>query len=101
MTLAKPTYPVMYVMDNTETLRGLRSAHELAVALGDGTEKRRTQAEADRMESAIDSLLWDPSVPSYFIGIQTDGGKSGGLKDWYPDIMANLMAIAWLPPIGT
>lgn len=98
LTLAKPTYPVMYVMDNTETLQGLRSAHELAIALRDTAEGRRTQAEADRMEAAIDSLLWDLSGSSYYIGIQTDGGKSTGLKDWYPDIMANLMAIAWLPP---
>ncbi len=98
LTLATPTYPVMYLMDNTETLGGLRSAHALAVVLGDAAESRRTQAEADRMEASIDSLLWDPSGPNYLVGIQTDGGKDRGLKDWYPDIMANLMAISWLPP---
>ena len=30
--------------------------------------------------------------------LHVDGGKMEGLSQCYPDIMANLMAIAWLPP---
>lgn len=98
MTLAKPTYPVMYTMDNVETLQGLRAAAELERALGDADLAAHASQEADRMESAVDSMQWDAARSSYRAAVQVDGGKMEGLTQWYPDVMANLMAIAWLPP---
>jgi hypothetical protein len=97
MTLAKPKWPVMYVMDNTETAQGLRSAALLAHLLHMSDLEHEATALATRMESAIANDLWDAKRQSYLIGLQPDGGRMEGLKEWYPDIMANLMAIAWLP----
>ncbi len=97
LTLAKPTYPVMYTMDNVETARGLRAAAQIAQALGDSREAAEAQAMAEKMAAAIARDLWDAARQSYRIGIQPDGGKMEGLEKWYPDVMANLMAIAWLP----
>jgi len=97
LTLAKPDYPVMYTMDNVETLLGLRSAVVLAKALGDQELAKQVKAEADRMDAAVSSELWNQKALCYRIAVQPDGGKIEGLKDWYPDIMANLMAVAWLP----
>ncbi len=98
LTTATPQYPVMYTMDATETLRGLRAAVEIAHLLGDGTQARDCGRLADRMEAAIGQELWDPKAQCYRIGIQTDGGKMEGLIHWYPDVTANLMAVGWLPP---
>lgn len=97
LTLAKPGSVVMYTMDNTETLLGLRSAVRLAASCGDAKLAKRAGAEADKMESAIDSLEWDSVRSCYRTAVQSDGGKMEGLSAWYPDIMANLMAIGWLP----
>ncbi len=97
MTIAKPNYPVMYTMDNVETLLGLRAATRLAEVCGDGPLARETWAEADKMEKAISTMEWDSVRSSYRIAVQVDGGKMEGLSQWYPDLMANLMAIAWLP----
>lgn len=98
LTLAKPDYPIMYTMDNVETLLGLRAATELARALGNKTMAQDAKAMADRMEAAISSELWSSKESYYRIGVQPDGYKHEGLKAWYPDVMANLMAVAWLPP---
>jgi hypothetical protein len=98
LTLAKPDYAVMYTMDNVESLLGLRAAASLCKALGDSRASQEAGREADKMEAAIESSLWNGAAGCYRIGIQPDGGKMEGLKDWYPDVMANLMAVAWLPP---
>lgn len=97
LSISKPTYPVMYVMDNVETLRGLRAAASIAQTLDDKQQAAEMTRLASRMQSAIDRDLWNPAQQCYRIGIQTDGGKMEGLKQWYPDVMANLMAVAWLP----
>lgn len=97
LTLAKPTYPVMYTMDNVETAQGLHAAAELARLLHLEPLQKETESLARRMETAITKELWDPSTESYLIGLQPDGYHARGFKAWYPDVMANLMAIAWLP----
>jgi hypothetical protein len=97
MTLVKPTYPVMYTMDNTETAVGLRCAARIERAVGDAERSRRCDAEAATMERAVASLLWDDAAQCYLIGLQPDGYRHRGLSKWYPDVMANLMAIGWLP----
>ncbi|HZT41296.1 MAG TPA: hypothetical protein VFA07_03865 [Chthonomonadaceae bacterium] len=97
LTLAKPTYPVMYTMDNTETAQGLHAAASLAILLHLAPLQEETERLARRMETAVAHDLWDPSTESYLIGLQPDGYHARGFKAWYPDVMANLMAIAWLP----
>lgn len=98
LTCATPTYPVEYTMDNVETLFGLRSLAHLASVLGDKTLQAKAKADGAKMESAIDTLLWNREASCYRIAVQPDGGKIEGLKVWYPDVMANLMPIAWLAP---
>lgn len=97
LTLAKPTYPVMYTMDNTETAAGLRSAARIEREVGDKERAGQCDALAERMEHAVQTLLWDADNQCYLIGLQPDGYRHRGLSRWYPDAMANLMAIGWLP----
>lgn len=97
LTLAKPDWPVMYTMDNVEVWRGLKAAARLAKRCGSPSPAAEWQAMADRCAAAIAGDLWDASLSSYYIGIQPDGGRMKGLAAWYPDVMANLMAIGWGP----
>ena len=97
LTLAKPTYAVMYTMDNTETAAGLRSGSALAAILGMTHESLAYLALANRMSAAVSTDLWDPATESYLIGLQPDGFRAKGYAVWYPDVMANLLAVAWLP----
>ena len=97
LTIAKPTYPVMYTMDNVETTRGLQAPVEICRIVNDKAVGARAAEMAYRMDVAITRDLWDASRQCYRIGVQTDGGKEEGLTKWYPDVMANLMAIGWRP----
>jgi hypothetical protein len=98
LTLAKPKWPVMYLMDNTETAAGLRAAAAIARELGEAALQRETSATAGRMEQAIARDLWDDARQAYWVGLQTNGAKINGQQKWYPHVMANLMAVGWLPP---
>ncbi len=98
LTLAKPKWPVIYLMDNTETAAGLRAAAAIAGELGEAGLQQETSATADRMEQAIARHLWDAARQTYWVGLQTNGAKVHGQQKWYPHVMANLMAVGWLPP---
>lgn len=97
MTLAKPGYPMMYTMDNSETALGLDAAAALARRAGRTDHAAEWSAMAGRMRRAVSDMLWDDKRSCYLVGIQPDGGKAEGLASWYPDVMASLMAIGWLP----
>ena len=97
LTIPLPTYPVMYLMDNVEVYNGLKSAARLVQSLHPRLALLCMDMAA-RDVRCIDSLLWNSSTDCYRVGIQTDGAKQNSdLKNWYPDRMAQLMAIAWLP----
>lgn len=96
LTLARPGWPVMYTMDNTETLRGLQYAVPLFTALGETAAAADARNLAVAMKAGIDTQLWYPPSLNYLVGLQTDGHRAEALDKWYPDAMANLMAIGWL-----
>lgn len=97
LTTATPKWPVMYTMDNVEVLRGLRAAVHIAETLKQSGDAKHWSALAAQTETAILRELWDTRNHCYLVGLQTDGGKMDGLKKWYPNMMANLMAVGWLP----
>lgn len=95
LTLAKPKWPVMYVMDNVETSRGLRAAAHLATLNGKSADAKSWAAIADKMEKAVETSLWDSERACYLVGLQPDGGKMTANGEWYPGAMANLMSVSW------
>jgi hypothetical protein len=98
LTLAKPKWPLMYVMDNTETAGGLRAAEAIGRELGEAVFQQETGAMADRMEHTVLCELWDDARQAYSIGLKASGAKIASKPAWYPYLMANLMAVGWLPP---
>lgn len=98
LTTATPAYPVMYTIDNVEVWRGERSA---AVIAGiDTADGKKRLGQADATLAAIRSLLRDKNDVFYLYGMQTDGYQFNAVKtmsNWYPEQMAQLAPIAWLP----
>ncbi|MBC7327353.1 hypothetical protein H5T87_04470 [bacterium] len=98
LTFAKLTHPVKYLMDNVETWQGLHYAGKIAELLGFRDDARYFSQLASSMLDSLEKQFWDAENHCYAWAIYTNGAKASGLKRWYPEQMANLMAIAWLPP---
>ena len=94
LTFAKPSYLIKYAMDNVEVRRGLASGSLVAPT---ATEADIRSAKASRTLTAIDGLLWVAASGRYSSGMDDVGGLTPVANAWYPDDMAQLMAIAWLP----
>lgn len=98
LTWAKPTHRVKYLMDNVEVFRGWQSASWLTQAMGRKAEARNLKDLAERTLQAIDETLWHEGKGYYAWAMHENGVRETRLDRWYPDVMAQLMAIAWLPP---
>lgn len=61
LTIAKPSYPIMYTMDNTEVFSGLRDFADLQAALGRSSEAAYYGAWAATSQNAVIDLLWNPT----------------------------------------
>jgi len=97
LTFAKPTYPVKYLMDNVETWQGLSNASRIAKVLEHREDEEHFLSLASSMLENLEEKFWDEEEKCYSWAIYTSGVKARGLANWYPEQMANLMAIAWLP----
>lgn len=97
LTFAKPTHPVKYLMDNVETWQGLNDAGMISRVLGHKEDEEHYNSLASSMLRSLEDKFWDQENGCYSWAIYVGGTKSRGLKRWYPEQMANLMAIAWLP----
>ncbi len=87
LTWAKPAWHVKYLMDQSETYAGLRSASDLAAALGDRALANSASLDATQMSHGI-AGLWNPSTGSYDWARHDDGAQQP--TDWnvlYPDAM--------------
>ncbi|MCS7300635.1 MAG: hypothetical protein NZ556_03675 [Fimbriimonadales bacterium] len=97
LTFARPDYPVKYLMDNVEVYRGLKAAARIAQRLRRYSEADSWKQRAQRTHQAIGNALWLPGREYYAWAKHADGAMETRLSEWYPDVMAQLMAIAWLP----
>jgi hypothetical protein len=97
LTWATPTYRVQYLMDNVEVHRGLASASMLALAWSREVS-RSWELNGDLTRGSIETLLWSEEAARYWYARNDDGTRESMPGVWYPDTMAQLMAIAWLPP---
>jgi len=98
LTWAKPTYRVKYLMDNVEVYRGWQSAAALALLMNRKGEADTFQRLAGRVLRAIDTILFHEEKGYYAFAMNENGTMEARLERWYPDVMAQLMAVAWLPP---
>lgn len=89
LTIAKPTYPVKYLMDNCEVFKGLRDAAWLFHAvLGDPQAAAYYEQVAARTRSGILTSLANGPEFYYY-----RAGKHRGAVNWtkwYPDVVSQL-----------
>lgn len=97
LTWAKPTYRVKYLMDNVEVYRGWQSAASLAQATSRRQEAATLRKYAEGTLRAIESSLFLENKGYYAWAMHENGVLETRLDRWYPDAMAQLMAVAWLP----
>jgi len=97
LTVAKPDYPVRYLMDNIEVWRGLTDFALLeASAWGDAGKQRLYSAQAARIASSIESEMWNQAAGWYYTAIHEDGSKEAAhWAEWYPDSVAQLFPIIY------
>jgi hypothetical protein len=105
LTIAKPDYPVRYVMDNAEVYRGVADyAALLSEAWGDAQGAQSWNAQATRIAHAIETDLWNARTGSYWVEMDNGGGKqAASWGTWYPDATAQLFPIVHgvTPATGT
>ena len=98
LTEARPGYNIKYVMDNTETLKGSRSAQWMSKQLGNELLEKEARVLSDEMEKGINTLLWDDQLDVYKWHLGAAQGETDVDKGvFYPMVMSNAMAVAWLP----
>jgi len=97
LTVAKPNYPVRYLMDNIEVWRGLTDFALLeASAWGDAGKQRLYSAQAARIASSIESEMWNQAAGWYCTAVHEDGTKETiHWAEWYPDSVAQLFPIIY------
>lgn len=98
LTWAKPTYRVKYLMDNVEVYRGWQSATWLAQTMGRKSDADSFKKSAESTLRAIENSLFLEGKGHYAWAMHENGVLETRLERWYPDVMAQLMGIAWLPP---
>lgn len=101
LTWAKPGYRVKYLMDNVEVVRGWQSASWLAQATGRRADAQELKKLGERTLQAIDGILYHDGRGYYARAMHENGVLEHRLERWYPDVMAQLMAVAWLPASAT
>ena len=91
LVLAKPDYPIEYLMDNSEDFRGLMDFASLSEqAWGDAATANSYQAYATSIQSGIQNVLFIPAMGLYYTSA---GAASPNLAHWYPDAVAQLYPI--------
>lgn len=101
LTWAKPAWTVKYLMDQAETLAGLRAAADMARAYGDTALSRRAAADAARMATGI-AGLWDAPTGAYDWARHATGAQQP--TDWsilYSDSLQQAWAVAFGAVTGT
>ncbi|WP_258359528.1 hypothetical protein [Moorella sulfitireducens (nom. illeg.)] len=92
LTLARPDWPVKYLMDNCEVYRGLKDYARLLAEVKGAGEAGRYEALADKVKRALETKMrlnggYCPAV--YRAGLR----RRPNWRRWYPDALAQLFPI--------
>jgi hypothetical protein len=95
MTIALPTYPVAYLMDDSEVYRGLTDLAYLERHAFADVPKARLHEAASRRVAAGIATLWSRANGTYDSGKQEPHGPwmASRWSRWYPDATAQLFPV--------
>lgn len=97
LTIAKPDWPVMYLMDNVEAFGGAIAAGKLFDRLRRKDDKNRSVVLAKGLEKAIPQF-WIESDRRFAWAKHPSGHVDVALKKLYPDGLAQLFGVAAIHP---
>lgn len=93
LTIAKPDYPMEYLMDNSEVYRGLSDMTFLSNdAFADAARQNSYGAAAARVYEGVQSL-WNSSTETYAPWKQGNSLGIAAWNSWYPDSTSQLFPI--------
>ncbi|KQP14052.1 hypothetical protein [Pseudorhodoferax sp. Leaf267] len=93
LTLAKPDYPVAYLMDAVEVAAGWRAwARVQQQVYADTIGAQASRAAAQRTEDAVRQQLWH--VPSQAWRVDVEAGAPD-FSRWYADTVAQAWPLLW------
>lgn len=98
LTWAKPGHKIKYLMDNVEVYRGLVAASRLARSAKKPGLSADWRNLAEQTHAGIEKTFWLTDRGHYAWALDEAGKLETRAEQWYPDVMAQLMAVAWLPP---
>ena len=93
-TIAKPSYPVRYTMDNAETYNGLLAAFRWARAEHDTAQAKLSRYLASRTLYALRNRFDAPSVGYAANAVDPNGALELSLDSWYPDALSSVLLLA-------
>jgi hypothetical protein len=99
LTIAKPEYPVMYLMDNVESYAGAAAGSRLFNRLKRGPEQERAAAVALKVKRALPSF-WKEEEKLFAWARHPGGAVDVGFSKVYPDGLAQLFGIAFVQSSG-
>ncbi len=86
------------LLENLEALLALRAAAGFLRSQQSVTLAREGQAAADRLHEAIETKLWQGELGRYAWAVESSGTLETRAERWYPDMVSQLAAVAFLPP---
>ena len=97
LTIAKPDYPMKYLMDNVEVYGGLTEGAAPFESVGDHDEAQKARQMSMRLAAAL-RRFWSPKHGCFAIALHMKGKYSVGLEKPYPHGLAQLFALAQVEP---
>ncbi|MEO0557470.1 MAG: hypothetical protein AAF170_04720 [Bacteroidota bacterium] len=95
LTIARTDYPVKYLMDNAETVAGLRAVASLDHEVFEGEQRAVYKDAADRAADGLATLL-DPETGLYaWAKLPDDSLESARLDRWYADAVAQVWPLVF------
>lgn len=94
LTIAKPDYPVKYLMDNCECYGGIMAFLALAETFGWSSHSYYDQFDAP-LRRAIKTHLYDASNSNYYFAIVDGVKKVSNWEPLYPGALAQLFPILY------
>ena len=98
LTIAKPDYPIKYLMDNTEVYGGLQEGASFFDSVGRKTEAGKARKTAAGIARSLGEY-WSDEDRCFAYALDMNGKFSGGLSEPYPHGFAQLFALAHIAPV--
>jgi hypothetical protein len=98
LTIAKPDYPIKYLMDNIEVYGGLQEGALFFDSVGRKTEARKARKMAAGIARSLGEY-WSDEDRCFAYALDMNGKFSRGLSEPYPDGLAQLFALAHITPV--